>query len=135
MHRYGAAGVVLNSAGKVLLVRESHPDENPWVPPGGGIEPGETPREAASREVAEEAGIAATLSELIGVYALRDDGSLWFVFAGTPTSDTAGVPDGREILETGWFEPSNLPSELPARVAEIVADAVAGRRGLYVERW
>jgi 8-oxo-dGTP pyrophosphatase MutT (NUDIX family) len=32
-----------------------------WLTPGGGVEPGETPRDAAVREAAEETGIAVTL--------------------------------------------------------------------------
>jgi 8-oxo-dGTP diphosphatase len=43
---------------QVLLVR--HPWRG-WVPPGGKVEPGETPREAACREVREETGLEAEL--------------------------------------------------------------------------
>jgi 8-oxo-dGTP diphosphatase len=39
---------------QVLLVR--HPWRG-WVPPGGQVEPGETPREAARRELCEETGL------------------------------------------------------------------------------
>ena len=38
-----------------------HPRLGVWIPPGGHVEPDETPAEAALREVAEEAGLAATL--------------------------------------------------------------------------
>ena len=32
VHRYGATGVIFNVDRKVVLVRESHPDHDPWVP-------------------------------------------------------------------------------------------------------
>jgi 8-oxo-dGTP pyrophosphatase MutT (NUDIX family) len=38
-----------------------HPRLAVWIPPGGHVEPDETPAEAALREVAEEAGLTATL--------------------------------------------------------------------------
>jgi 8-oxo-dGTP diphosphatase len=43
---------------QVLLV--CHPWRG-WVPPGGKVEPGETPREAARRELCEETGLDAVL--------------------------------------------------------------------------
>jgi 8-oxo-dGTP diphosphatase len=43
---------------RVLLVH--HPWRG-WVPPGGQVEPGETPREAARRELCEETGVDVDL--------------------------------------------------------------------------
>ncbi|MEV6849588.1 NUDIX hydrolase [Actinoplanes sp. NPDC051411] len=43
---------------QVLLVR--HPWRG-WVPPGGKVEPGESPREAVHRELCEETGLDAEL--------------------------------------------------------------------------
>lgn len=52
--RRSAGGVVRNGAGLVVLV-EQH--ANSWSFPKGGIEPGETPLEAAIREIREECGL------------------------------------------------------------------------------
>ncbi|MEX2541158.1 MAG: NUDIX domain-containing protein [Trueperaceae bacterium] len=50
----GAGGVVVNSEGKILLIRNHN---GTWVFPKGHVDPGETPLGAALREVAEEAGV------------------------------------------------------------------------------
>ncbi|HEX7003881.1 MAG TPA: NUDIX domain-containing protein [Trueperaceae bacterium] len=50
----GAGGVVVNDEGKVLLIRHFN---GTWVFPKGHVDPGETPLEAALREVVEEAGV------------------------------------------------------------------------------
>lgn len=42
-----------------------------WVLPGGGIDAGETPREAARRELAEESGYVVPDDELYGPIATR----------------------------------------------------------------
>jgi 8-oxo-dGTP diphosphatase len=52
--------VLLDPADRVLLMRGRLPGSAPgvgaWFTIGGGIEPGETPREAAVREIIEETG-------------------------------------------------------------------------------
>ena len=55
--RRAVRALVLDPADRVLLVRFEWPDKTVWAPPGGGIDPGETPEEAIVRELAEECGL------------------------------------------------------------------------------
>jgi 8-oxo-dGTP pyrophosphatase MutT (NUDIX family) len=63
-HARAAAGVLFfNDRDQVLLVDPSYKDYRDI--PGGYIEHGETPREAAAREVREELGIAPAIGRLL----------------------------------------------------------------------
>ncbi len=52
--------------GRALLVKNR--DTNLWETPGGAIEPGETPADAAVREMWEETGLVVELVGILGVY-------------------------------------------------------------------
>ena len=55
-------GVMLvNSGGQVFVGQRIDNDTAAWQMPQGGIDPGETPREAALRELGEETGVSAEL--------------------------------------------------------------------------
>src|SRR5262247_4105065 len=49
-----------------------HADKKIWVAPGGLIEPGEEPADAAVRETWEETGLVVQINGILGVYGGRD---------------------------------------------------------------
>lgn len=63
-----AVGVVCLRDDEVLLIRRGRPPRlGEWSLPGGRVEPGETVREAALRELREETGVEADLLGLVEV--------------------------------------------------------------------
>ncbi len=79
--RVGAYAVLVDDDQRILLALWNEGATPAWTVPGGGLEEGETPEEAAVREVREETGYDVELIRLLGeirfTVAARDrlDGS------------------------------------------------------------
>jgi 8-oxo-dGTP pyrophosphatase MutT (NUDIX family) len=60
--RVGGRVLIVDPDSRVLLLHEFIEDGSThWLTPGGGVEPGESPREAAAREAVEETGISVEI--------------------------------------------------------------------------
>jgi 8-oxo-dGTP diphosphatase len=127
----GASAVVINDQGEILLHRRS--DNGKWSLPGGSVDPGEQPADAAVREVFEETGIKVVPLRLVGVYSGPE---LIFTYAdGNKTAITGisflckpvgGAPrlDGDESLEIAYFAPDKLPDSLLPNHVQRIRDAL-----------
>lgn len=114
--------------GKVLLVRHT------YLPgfhlPGGGVDPGESAREAAIRELFEETGIVAERTEFLGLYfnralANRDHVAVFVVTAHRETHAPTG--SGREIAERGFFPLDDLPAATTPATRRRLGEVHQGR--------
>ena len=72
--RDAARVILVDSAYRVLLLggQTDDPAAARWFTPGGGLEPGESERAAAARELFEESGLAVATDDLVGPVAVRD---------------------------------------------------------------
>ncbi|MFH8772743.1 NUDIX hydrolase [Streptomyces sp. NPDC017958] len=130
-HRPAARVICLDAAHRVLLLRWRDPFDGTWLwePPGGGMDPGETPLEAARRELAEETGLdpAAVTDRSVPVErdvrwnGKRHTGSEQFFLARFAEEQPALVrtgllPDEQINLDThAWIAAPDLLS-LPDRL-------------------
>lgn len=74
--------------------------------PGGKLEPGESPEQAAVRELEEETGLKVPVSALSPLYVGVDDtGNVCAAFVA---SSFEGQATSREGLRVGWVEPMLL---------------------------
>ncbi|GGL53837.1 NUDIX hydrolase [Halocalculus aciditolerans] len=110
---FGAHTLVYRPDGDLLLVR--HTGVDLWVLPGGGVESHESYREAAERELREEAGVDATYDGLAILTRLTIESGDYRTTGVLPvfeaTTDQSPVPDDpdEEISAARWF--TDLPRD------------------------
>jgi len=122
--------VVVNSAGLIFLGERS---DNPgaWQMPQGGVDPGETPLEAAWRELYEETGIknAALLGEYPDIlrYDLPSDlqkrlwqgrfcgqEQSWFAMRYLGKDEEIDITREKEFCSWKWENPENILGQIVA---------------------
>jgi 8-oxo-dGTP pyrophosphatase MutT (NUDIX family) len=124
-----AAGVVLGPADRVLLGRRS--DTGGWALPGGIIDPGEEPADAAIREIFEETGVIAVPERLVSVsvappITYRNGDQVQYLdhtFRCRAVGGEAQVHDA-ESVEVGWFPLGALPA-LSERTLSLITQATS----------
>ncbi|WP_297747516.1 NUDIX hydrolase [uncultured Tessaracoccus sp.] len=137
--RRRATRVLVVAGDEVLLQEDSDPGvagSRWWVTPGGGVDDGESLREAAVRELWEETGLEVAASELRGPVAEREvhhgysdriliqHETFFRVDVERFEPDPAGLtPTERQRMQRqAWFCLGALPEVVwPSRLGELLA--------------
>src|SRR5215831_7589258 len=85
VHRV-AAVILVDSSGRLLLqLRDGGTTKDPhrWGPPGGRVEPGEEPHEAAVRELEEETGLRVDRLDLFWSGLMPSGNEFHFYYGAT----------------------------------------------------
>jgi len=112
---------------KVLLIHQKK--LNKWLPPGGHIEPNETPDQTVVRELQEEVGIPVTLSQkqalangeeireqcalpfYANVHSVGDHDHYCLFYLCTTTHPEQLTLEKRAINEARWFTAEDIQKE------------------------
>ena len=141
IRRLGGRVLLFDESGRILLIHERLEDGTThWLTPGGGVEAGEHPRDAARREAQEETGIDIRIPpDADPVHVTR---RLWswadVVYDQVDEFYVARVPDGTlarataltdveqlTLIEMRWWPPAELATTgdvlLPDDLAVLLA--------------
>jgi 8-oxo-dGTP diphosphatase len=135
------AAVVIVENGRVALIERVRDRRTYFVFPGGGVEAGESPQQAAVREAHEELGVRVELGDLVSV-AYRNGREQRYYLASI-AGGTFGTGRGNEMMTSGttakgtyrpvWVDLTSL-TELDVR-PRALSEALASWTGDGEIRW
>jgi len=148
-YRRGVGIMLLNGENRVFVAQRIDMPSAAWQMPQGGIDAGETPVEAAWREMLEEIGTdrADLLAESRGWFRydlpaelaaqlwrgrFRGQEQKWFAFRFTGTDADIDIRRHKhpEFSDWRWAEMANLPDLIVPFKRKLYADIVAEFEGL-----
>ncbi|RBP99147.1 NUDIX hydrolase [Bifidobacterium xylocopae] len=126
----GVTAFVRRPDGRILLGRRS--DTGEWALIYGINEPGEEPADTVVREIKEETGVDARVTDLVSAKSSQEiityangDRTMYmdhcFLCEPDPSGNIEPFVGDEESLQVGWFEPDRLPSPLAASTVERMA--------------
>ena len=118
-----AAAIVLDDAGRVLLLHHRFRPGSGWGIPGGFIERGEQPEAALRRELREEVALEIKDLKLFSTRAFKRAKQIEIVFCCRALGETDKL--SFEIKRAAWFHPHELPKELSSDQAKLIKLALA----------
>lgn len=101
-----AAGLPVRDGRFLLVRRDIEPRRGLWQVPGGFMELGESPAQAAARELREEALVESGELRLLGVYTPVVNNLVVIAFEAEALNEGAA---GHETQEVRWFRPEETP--------------------------
>jgi 8-oxo-dGTP pyrophosphatase MutT (NUDIX family) len=126
-----AVAIVTSRRG--VLVGKRRDGEPPWVFPGGKIEPGESPEDAAVRETLEETRLRVRATGVIGSRVHPQTGVLIVYVAAVLADRAHDVAAGDELAAVRWVSPTGadeLMGEIFSNVRVYVRETLIPSCGL-----
>lgn len=124
-----SAAVIVRNHRVLLVKRRVKEGALSWQFPAGGVEPGETPAQAAIREAQEETTLVATELKVLGDRIHPKTGrEMHYIACDAPTG-FAAVGDEEELAAVAWATLDELAEYVPygffEPVQEYLNDALA----------
>ena len=107
-----AACVVVADGRQQVLLVESNAETKTgrWCLPGGFMQLGESPEQAALRELKSKTGLSGQIELLLGVVAHPGETVAAVLTVGYLVCRTGGkTMDGNDAYRLSWFHPERLP--------------------------
>lgn len=127
MFSIGAYAVIFDTEERVLLCHRR--DMDVWNLPGGRVESGELPDEAAVRETREETGLEVTVERLVGVCGKESKDELVFAFLCRVVGGELQETDESDSCK--FFGVHQMPLNISPKQVQRVHDSMQPRQPVF----
>lgn len=122
MNRYAAIAII-EDRGSFLAIHHRDKKECPWRFPGGKVNSGESPVQAARRELWEETGLRANLMDFVCCMRAPLDGEEWtaYFFRVRTWEGQPRIREPEKVDDLRWMSMANLYAVGSWNVADVLA--------------